>query len=174
MRLNGSLTARAVKKGNMELKRFLYIGLMGLLLGLAVNGLRGDGLPLLPEAELTTEAGGADTLATAASETLAIIGFEEADALYRKELAIFVDSRELSDYESGHIAGAISVPLSAYRDGDAKLLAPKGSLLVIYCIGGDCELSHDLARLLVADGFKKVRVYVGGYEEWDALGMPVE
>lgn len=157
-----------------ELTRALLIGLAGCLVGLTVNTLRGDGLPLVPDEVLTTTVSGADTLATGAAETLAVLGFEEVDALFRKELAIFLDSREAEDYEAGHISGAVSVPLSAYRDGEVPLYVPKGSLVVIYCAGGDCELSQDLARLLVKDGYRKVRVYEGGYEEWEALGMPVE
>lgn len=157
-----------------ELKQALLIGLVGCLLGLAVNTLRGDGLALTPAPEITTTVAGADTLAVASTDSLAVIGFEEADALFRKELALFVDSREAEDFAGGSIPGAINIPTSAYREGHAPLMAPKGSLLVVFCSGGDCELSHELARLLVKDGYRKVRVYVGGFEEWEAMGMPVE
>lgn len=155
-------------------KQVALIGVIGLALAFCVNTLRGvTKLPLKPAAQLTAKAGGADTLAVAAAK-LAVIGFEEADALQRKELAIFVDAREPVDYDKGHIPGAVCLPVDQFRAGKQKLMAPKGSLVVVYCSGGECESSHDLARLLGKSGFKKVRVYNGGYDEWEALGQPVE
>lgn len=155
------------------LREWVWIGLLGLLLGLTVNALRPSGLALTAEPELTTTVQGADTLAVGASDSLAVIGFAEADALFRKELAIFVDARSEDKYLAGHVPGAINLPTESYRDGEGKLFAPKGALLVLYCDGGDCELSHDLAVILGKEGWRKLRVYTGGWEEWEAFGMPV-
>lgn len=154
-------------------KQVALIGLIGLAAAFGVNSLRAGGLPLKPAPKLTQKAGGADTLAVAAAK-LAVVDFAEVDALFRKELAIFIDAREPVDYAKGHIPGAVNVPVEAYKSGKQKLLAPKGSLVVIYCSGGDCELSHDLAKLLSKAGFQKLRIYTGGWDEWDALGQPVE
>jgi rhodanese-related sulfurtransferase len=155
-------------------KQVALIGLIGLALAFCVNTLRGaTKLPLKPAPQVTAKAGGADTLATATAK-LAVIGFAEADALHRKELAIFVDARDVEDFDKGHIPGSICLPVDQFRAGKQKLMAPKGSLVVVYCSGGDCESSNDLAGLLVKGGFKKVRVYKGGFDEWEALGQPVE
>ncbi len=155
-------------------QRFLLLGLLGIVLGLAVNTLRPTGLSLVARELVETSAAGVDTLETAESPALAVIGFAEADVLFQKELAAFVDARDAEKFAAGHIPGAINLPTSAYRDGEADLPLPKGFLVVIYCDGGHCELSHELADLLVDDGYRKVRVYEGGYEEWDQLGMPLE
>lgn len=155
-------------------KQTLLIGLIGLGLAFGVNTLRGaTKLPVKPAPQVTAKAKGVDTLAVASAK-LAMIEFAEADALHRKELATFVDARDLADYDQGHIPGAICLPVDQFRTGKQKLMAPKGSLVVVYCSGGDCETSDQLAHLLVKAGFKKVRVYKGGFEEWEALGQPVE
>lgn len=155
-------------------KQVALIGLLGVALAFCVNTLRGaTKLPVKPAPQVTAKAGGADTLAVAAAK-LAVISFEEADALQRKELATFVDARDTEDYDKGHIPGAVNLPVDLFKGGKQKLMAPKGSLVVIYCSGGDCETSNDLARLLVKAGFKKVRVYKGGFDEWEAMGQPVE
>jgi len=90
--------------------------------------------------------------------------------------AVFVDAREASEYSAGHIAGALSVP---FDDAVAKpaLLEPfkqAGRPLILYCSGGDCELSKDLARNMVAEGIRKVLVFTDGFPAWAAAGYPVE
>ena len=156
------------------LKEFILIGLVGAVVALTFNTLREDGLSLRAEDLTSIRAAGADTLEIRAPHKLAVIGFEEAEALHRKELAFFVDARSVEKYNQGHVPGSISIPVDAYRRNERSLSTPKGFTVVVYCDGIECELSHDLAKLLVRDGFWKVRVYGGGFEEWDAMGMPLE
>ncbi len=90
--------------------------------------------------------------------------------------AIFVDAREADEYADGHIKGALSVPFDAAA-ANPDLLKPfknAGKPLILYCSGGDCELSHDLAKNMLADGIRKVLVFTDGYPAWKAAGYPVE
>ena len=90
--------------------------------------------------------------------------------------AIFVDAREASEYAEGHIAGALSVPFDdAVRN--PALIEPfkkAGKPLVLYCSGGDCELSKDLAKNMLAEGIRKVLVFTDGMPAWKAAGYPME
>ena len=54
-----------------------------------------------------------------------------------------------------------------------KKLDPAGRPIVVYCSGGDCELSMNLAKLMLENGKRKVLVYEGGFPEWQGAGMPV-
>jgi rhodanese-related sulfurtransferase len=95
--------------------------------------------------------------------------------LYDAGAALVIDAREAEEYTEGHIAGATSLP---YNDAMAepdkvKKLDPAGKPIVIYCSGGDCELSMDLAKLLVENGKRKVLVYEGGFPEWSGAGYAV-
>ena len=90
--------------------------------------------------------------------------------------ALFVDAREVPEYVEGHIAGAVNVP---FDDAVAKpaLIEPfkkAGKPLILYCSGGDCELSKDLARNMLAQGIRKVLVFTDGFPAWKAAGYPVE
>jgi cytochrome c oxidase cbb3-type subunit 3/ubiquinol-cytochrome c reductase cytochrome c subunit len=79
----------------------------------------------------------------------------------------FLDARPPSDYVRKHIAGAVSVPYydpSPYLD---KL--PKDTWLVSYCFCPTAE-SGELARKLLAHGFKKVTVLAEGLGYWEAQG----
>ena len=87
-----------------------------------------------------------------------------------------VDARERSQYEDGHIAGAVSLPFDGVLAEREKVrqLDAGGRAFVIYCSGGTCELSMDLAKVLVDSGKRKVLVFEGGYPAWTAAGYPVE
>jgi rhodanese-related sulfurtransferase len=95
--------------------------------------------------------------------------------LYDANAALLLDAREADEYAEGHIAGATSLPYNdAMADPDRlKRLDSGGRPIVAYCSGGDCELSMDLAKLLVQAGKRRVLVYEGGYPEWQAAGYPV-
>jgi rhodanese-related sulfurtransferase len=89
----------------------------------------------------------------------------------------FVDARDEPMYEQGHIQGA--VPLDADRAANDSTLIPKrlanaakDDVLVVYCSGGECDLSMKLARQLIAYGYRKVLVFEGGWTEWTEQGGP--
>ena len=92
--------------------------------------------------------------------------------------ALFLDARRILTYHQGHIAGARG--LSVWEDGlDAKveqLAAAVPNLqapVVIYCSGSGCTDSHALAQKLWLAGFKNLRIYTGGFPEWEAKGWPI-
>ena len=95
--------------------------------------------------------------------------------LYAANAALIIDAREAEEYTDGHIKGATSLPYNdAMADPDkVKKLDPAGRPIVVYCSGGDCELSMNLAKLMVENGKRKVLVYEGGFPEWEGAGMPV-
>ena len=90
--------------------------------------------------------------------------------------AAFVDARETSEYVEGHIRGAASVPFDDAVAKPALLDAYKhlGRPIIVYCSGGDCELSKDLAKNMLAEGIRKVLVFTDGFPAWKAVGYPVE
>jgi len=91
----------------------------------------------------------------------------------------FIDARDAGTYEAGHLPGAVH--LDAERldadetHGQAVIDAiPRKDAVVVYCSGGNCDLSMRLGRNLIARGFRNVLVYEGGWSEWVAEGAPVE
>lgn len=106
---------------------------------------------------------------------LVFITLPEVEELWHSQAAAVVDSRSVSEFNQGHIPGAISVPLEEINRGNYALLEklPPGRPLVIYCEGGDCLTSLNLARVLHQRGFGDLRVFSGGWDEWLAAGLPV-
>lgn len=91
--------------------------------------------------------------------------------------ARFLDARRTAAFEAGHIRGARS--LSVWEDGlDAKVQAFDATMkdpndpVVLYCSGGNCRDSHDLAQQLWRLGYRNLRIYSGGWPEWQEQGWP--
>jgi phage shock protein E len=80
--------------------------------------------------------------------------------------AVLVDVREWPEWTSGHVAGAVSLPISAIERKvvDAALLArlPKNAILYTYCVVG--MRSKKAASILERHGYQ-VRALKPGYEE---------
>ena len=43
---------------------------------------------------------------------------------------------------------------------------PRNLTYLIYCTGGNCDLSHHLANTMKAAGFTRMFIYTGGWEDW--------
>lgn len=99
-----------------------------------------------------------------------------AKRFFDAHAALFLDARDPAEYEKGHIPGAIRLTNAEAQNEPERMkaLPVEGRPTIVYCEGGTCEASLDLARFLLESGFKKVLVYMGGYPEWDAAGHPVE
>lgn len=80
------------------------------------------------------------------------------------EQVTLVDVREESEFERGHVAGAINVPLSQLRQRIAEL--PRDRPLWIYCQVG--QRGYYAARTLRQSGFDAYNL-TGGFKTYEAL-----
>lgn len=83
-----------------------------------------------------------------------------------------VDARPAArKYDIGHIPTAINIPDSQFDQLAGKLLPQdKSQLVIFYCDGPECMLSHNSAYKAEKLGYTNVRVYVGGFPEWAQAG----
>ncbi len=95
---------------------------------------------------------------------------------YDQDAAAIVDARDADEYAAGHITGAVSLPFDAAARDESlvKKFNAGGKPIIIYCSGGDCELSKDLAKSMLDAGIRKVLVFMDGFPAWKAAGYPVE
>jgi rhodanese-related sulfurtransferase len=82
-----------------------------------------------------------------------------------------IDVRPREEYLTGHIPGAISLPLADLKRGLGDLR--KGRDVVAYCRGPYCVMALDAVDVLRRKGFRAHRMEQGVLE-WRALGGRVE
>lgn len=93
---------------------------------------------------------------------------------------IFIDGRDAHEFVTGHIKGAINIPYHDFmtKSKEEKLAIMKDigldKTIVSYCGGGECEISIDNAYEMAKAGYTDVKIYLGGYMEWEKLNYPVE
>jgi rhodanese-related sulfurtransferase/DNA-binding HxlR family transcriptional regulator len=83
---------------------------------------------------------------------------------------VLVDVRPEPEYRSGHIAGALSVPVADLTRRIREL--PKDRAVVAYCRGPYCVFADDAVRTLRRRGYQAARLE-DGYPEWARSGLPV-
>ena len=88
-----------------------------------------------------------------------------------KKGVMIIDSRPAArQYDPGHIPGAINIPDSQFDKQTDKLPADKATLLLFYCGGLECMLSHNSAFKAEKLGYTNIKVYPAGSPEWKVKG----
>lgn len=104
------------------------------------------------------------------------ITLSEAMMEFQSSNTIFLDARLEFDYRQGHIKGAVNLPYEEFDEFYPKV-APKiakDKIIVAYCDGTECESSLLLARVLREEGYQHLKVFFGGWSEWEKAGLPIE
>jgi rhodanese-related sulfurtransferase len=85
-----------------------------------------------------------------------------------KVKGVIIDARPVKPkYDKGHVPGAVALPWSKFKKlAASKLPQDKNTLLVFYCGGLKCPLSHKSAYAAEAMGYSNVKVYPTGYPSW--------
>lgn len=103
----------------------------------------------------------------------------QVDAGFVKKVAdgkmagMVIDSRPYrTKFVKGRIPGSISIPTSAFDKMISKLPKDKGALLIFYCGGFKCALSHKGAFKAKALGYTNIKVYAAGYPDWKMFYGP--
>lgn len=95
---------------------------------------------------------------------------EDAMKLYREGKAVFIDVRSTSQFEAGHIKGALSIPGSQLVRRFKEV--PVQKTVITYCACSEEQSSGRAAADLIAHGVKNVYALKGGWIEWSAADRP--
>ena len=94
----------------------------------------------------------------------------EADGLRQRAAATFVDVREATEWEQGHLPGAIHISKSYIEQQSEGQLSDRDAPIVTYCAGGVRSLFA--AQTLKQMGYTNVASMSGGFQQWKSQGLP--
>ncbi|MEN6374736.1 MAG: rhodanese-like domain-containing protein [Smithella sp.] len=142
--------------------------LIAVVVAIVFNALRSSGVPLFGFSPAKT--------VNIQQAKIPEITLAEAYYLYRQQKAVFVDARDPFSFEEGHVAGAINIYPDevALHLAELKKMVSRGIVVITYCDGPRCPLSHETAQGLKLQGFTAVKVLVDGWSLWQKAGYPVE
>lgn len=85
-----------------------------------------------------------------------------------------LDVRGISNFEEGHLPGAVAVPNYRFDKYKDRLPKDKNTQLITYCNGYGCGMSPSMFRELTEGlGYKKVKMFSGGIPLWTATSQPL-
>lgn len=103
------------------------------------------------------------------------VSTEQMLKLVQNRKSIIIDARNKEAYDKGHIPGSINIPfLDVFNYVEILNEIPRDTLIVVYCEGLNCELSHNLAEFLKGMKFTRIFHYSDGIEEWIRNQLPLE
>jgi len=149
-------------------KQVAHIIACSIVVGLAFNYLRSNGIPLIAK-----QINGFSNYSQVDDFVIEIIDLEIAKKLFYDDV-LFIDARDDISFSEGHITGAISsIPYNNLVD---NIFINQGysEPILIYCDDEECGLSEDLGNQLQLEGFSKIYVFSGGWNQWLMAKLPTE
>jgi len=101
---------------------------------------------------------------------LEAITIDELLTRMKTKNTVLLDTRPIEEFNSGHIPGALSVPLETLSTIVKTL--PKNKDYIAYCRGPLCVFADDAVAILNKKGFKAKRLQEG-FPDWKLRGLPV-
>ncbi|MBC8322742.1 MAG: rhodanese-like domain-containing protein [Candidatus Marinimicrobia bacterium] len=151
----------------VPLNQMLAIVILSLVVGIFVNIIRSDSIPLFAKEIVTAE-----DLDVVSGEPVSIT-LDQAKNLFDKGV-VFVDARDDEYFKDGHIPNAWNSGFFMELMFKLDSAQTKNGPVVLYCSDDECGSSEELANDLFNEGFTKLFVFKGGWLEWEAAGYPVE
>lgn len=145
--------------------QMIALVLLGAAVGFAYNAASPKGIPVKGGKQAVMEQQGTRMLTT-----------EEVKFYREQPGTILLDARSAEEYELGHVAGAASLPLdrfdAAYPQLERELV--KAKMIIIYCSGGSCGTSEEVAKKLTEKGLKNLAIDTDGLPGWMRAKLPIK
>jgi rhodanese-related sulfurtransferase/predicted transcriptional regulator len=102
---------------------------------------------------------------------LEVVRMDELLTRMKSTNIILLDVRPTSEYDAGHIPGALNIPVEDLTYQLKKL--SKNKEYVAYCRGPFCVFADEAVNILIKKGFRAKRL-AEGFPDWKLKRLPVE
>lgn len=100
------------------------------------------------------------------------INYSQVKKLMADPSIMILDARNEHEFAEGHLPNSRNIFALEFERYIPELIGMNKDIrIIVYCGGGQCELSHELSNNLIGLGFKKIYIYLGGWEDWKKNGM---
>ena len=145
---------------------FLFVAVVAF----TTNFVRSDNLPLIREKPAIHRD------LSKGDEEGTFLTIEQFLGSMKRSEVVILDARPKEDFDEARIPGARSLPEDLCAEQFPQVLQSVAfeQEIVVYCSGRECDSAEEVAAFLTDVGFGNTKVYPGGWEEWEELGLPVE
>ena len=96
------------------------------------------------------------------------ISHHELTRMVNQDDAVVLDIRDAKDFEQGHIAGSVNIPVGKLEDRSSEL--DKDKTIILVCKLG--QTAGTACKQLMAQGFSTARLK-GGMMDWQSNNLPL-
>jgi rhodanese-related sulfurtransferase len=87
---------------------------------------------------------------------------------------VLVDALSPMSFAASHLPGAINLTPGWVDDRARRRIPDPNTEIVVYCLGADCDSSVKVANRLRELGYRNIRHYADGMQDWMDAGLPLE
>lgn len=98
----------------------------------------------------------------------------DVQAGIRTGALVLVDALPASYYAQQHLPSAVNLVADEVDNRAAVVLPGRGAAIVVYCSNTACPNSSQVAAKLERLGYRNVRKYAEGIQDWVDAGLPTE
>jgi len=160
----------------------LLLLLLSAGVGLGINALRSDPLPLVyepPGAKFDAGEFAAGTAGDAWASGIHLVDLATTRRLVEERAALVLDARPDLFYEFGRLPGAENLARKNF-EADFERLAPlldqareARAPLLLYCAHQHCDDASEVAERLADSGHETILIFEGGYREWEEANLKI-
>lgn len=163
------------------IRQALLLIFIALIFGQVANRMNSDGLPMVGDYREITSGNGPIIPPEAEPGDPPFIDIQVAQFEHTAGKVLFVDARDIEEFECGTIPGSINIPfdympeenLEDYLDS-ALNVSSKDTPIIVFCSGEECDLSLHLGRNLQYFGYPNSSIFFGGAREWETARLEME
>ncbi len=159
-----------------DLKGILFLLFFSLIIAFSYNHFSACGLALPGQWEPSKGVVSARSKTDDVNAAIQINDPETIKQIVEDKKRIILDVRPYEVYNQGHLPGAISFPLTEFDQKIVQILDSinRHSALLVYCSSVECTDSHIAAQRLIHLGYDNVKVFSGGFRQWQEKGYEIK
>ena len=159
-----------------DIKGCLFLVIFSTTAAFLFNQFSPRGIALFGQWEAEKGVLTANSKANTVDHSIEINHPERIRQVVEKKERMILDVRHKDFYDMGRLPGALSFPLSDWDRNVSRLAdtIKKNTPLLVYCSGFDCDASHTVANRLAALNYTDVKVFPGGFDQWEQMGFEIE
>jgi len=159
-----------------DIKGILFLFLFALPTAFFFNWFSPFGIALVGQWEISKGTVNAISKTDSVNSLIEINNPEIIKQIVQKKEKIIIDVRSRDYYDQGHLPSALSFPLIDFDDYIHQLLNSinRQSAILVYCASFECTDSHIFADRLKDLNFNDVKVFSGGFRQWQEMGFEIE
>ncbi len=164
------------KKGSKDIRGVFALVFFAVVTAVIFNHMSPSGIALFGQWETQKGVVSANPKTNPINNSIDIHSAQLVSKIIKEKQRTIIDVRAREVFDMGHIPTAVSFPLVTFDDNFLQMLSTikQHDPVLLYCSSVYCTDSHSFADLIMNMGYTDVKVFSGGFDQWQEKGYEIE